>query len=295
MAASNWDPAIPEIPAKIISGVRVPHYYDLEWIEKMKNLKLRPDDIWVVSYPKCGTHWVMHIVRLILNRGKDDGKNIAEAVLWIESMHEGPPFHLQVNIDELSSPRAFKSHFSYEVMPCGLPSQNPGKYIYVSRNPKDVAVSYWHHDRGYPHNPLLDWNQFFELFIQGKMKFGDYFDHILSWWAHKDDDNVLFLKYEDMKKDLPTAVASIAKFMGQDISQDLVDEIAHRSTFANMKKDSSADCKWVDKSRRPKEAGFLRKGEVGDWKNYFTPEQEARLDAVYKMRMKGTGLDFDFN
>lgn len=164
MATSSWDPAIPEIPAKIIKGIHVPPYYDLEWVEKMKDLKLRPNDIWVVSYPKCGTHWVMHIVRLILNHGKEDGKNIAEAVLWIESMHEGPPFHLKVNIDELPSPRAFKSHFSYEMMPCGLPSMAPGKYIYISRNPKDVAVSYWHHDQGYPHNPLLEWSQYFELF-----------------------------------------------------------------------------------------------------------------------------------
>lgn len=77
----------------------------------MKTLKLLPDDIWVVSYPKSGTHWVMHIVRLILNCGKDDGKNITEAVVWIESMHEGPPFQLQMNINELTSPRAFKSHF----------------------------------------------------------------------------------------------------------------------------------------------------------------------------------------
>ena len=32
------------------------------------------------------------------------------------------------------------------------------------------------------------------------VKYGDYFDHVLSWWAHKDDKNVLFIKYEDIKK-----------------------------------------------------------------------------------------------
>ena len=25
-------------------------------------------------------------------------------------------------------------------------------------------------------------------------------DHILGWWKHKDDPNVLFLKYEDLHK-----------------------------------------------------------------------------------------------
>ena len=145
--------------------------------------------------------------------------------------------------------------------------------------------------------PTVEWCQHFEQFIEGLLRYGDYFDHVLGWWAHKDDDNVLFLKYEEMKKDLPAAVARMAKFMGQDISasQELVDEIAHRTTFSNMKKDSSANCEWMDKERRSEESRFLRKGEVGDWKNYFTPEQEARLNSVYEKRMKGTGLDFDYS
>ena len=289
------DPEIPELPAVIVKGVKVPHYFDVDWVARMKDtVKLRPDDTWVVTYPKCGTTWTMQIVRLILNRGKDDGKNVMAAVPWIEAMHKDPPFNWYVDVDELPSPRAFKSHFSYELMPCGQPCNIPGKYIYVARNPKDVAVSFYHHDRGFDYNPDIEWSQHFELFMQGNVHYGDYFDHVLGWWAHKDDDNVLFLKYEDMKKDLPAAVARMAKFMGQDISQELVDEIAHRTTFSNMKKDSSSNCEWMDQVRKPNEAGFLRKGEVGDWKNYFTPEQEARLNAVYEKRMKGTGLDFDF-
>ena len=58
---------------------------------------------------------------------------------------------------------------------------------------------------------------------------------------------MLILKYEDMKQDLPSTVDTIAKFIGQDISKELVDEIAHRTTFENMKKDSSANYEWVKK------------------------------------------------
>ena len=148
--SASWDlAAIPEIPAKIIGGIRVPHFYDLETVEKLKNLKVRGDDIWIVTYPKCGTHWTMQIVRLILNGGKDSGKNIMETVLWLESFNKDSPYNDDVSIDELPSPRAFKSHFLYDMMPCGSPSTAPGKYIYISRNPKDVAVSYYHHDRGW--------------------------------------------------------------------------------------------------------------------------------------------------
>ena len=36
---------------------------------------------------------------------------------------------------------------------------------------------------------------------------------------------------------------------------------------------------------------YLHKGEVGGWKDYFTPEQTAQLDAVYQARLKAVGLE----
>ena len=50
------------------SGLSVPAFLDDEWIKHMKDeVKPRPDDIWVVSYPKSGTTWTQQIVRLIIN------------------------------------------------------------------------------------------------------------------------------------------------------------------------------------------------------------------------------------
>ena len=126
----------------------------------------------------------------------------------------------------------------------------------------------------------MEWEDYIEQFLQGEVPYGKYFDHVLSWWAHKDDDNVLILKYEDVKKDLPSTVATIAKSIGQDISKELVEEIAHKTTFENMKKDSSANCEWMHDSHWTDLNPYLRKGEVGGWKDYFTPEQVARLDSV---------------
>ena len=62
------------------------------------DIQLRPDDVWVVSYPKSGSTWTTQIVRLILNRGKDDGKNVMAAVPWIEAMHKDPPFNWYVDV-----------------------------------------------------------------------------------------------------------------------------------------------------------------------------------------------------
>jgi hypothetical protein len=41
------------------------------------------------------------------------------------------------------------------------------------------------------------------------------------------------------------------------------------------------------------ELRFIRKGEVGDWKNYMTPEMAARFDTWIEENTRGTGLSFN--
>ena len=279
---------------KLDCGLSVPIILDLDWVKSMKDaVKLRPDDVWIVTYPKSGITWTQQIVRLIINRGENDEKNLTDAVPWVEAFNTMFPGYERINLDEMASPRAFKSHFPYDQMPCGPPNATLGKYIYVVRNPKDVFVSYFIHASSFQAIPQQECDVYFEQFLQGEVSYGSYFDHVLSWWAHKDDNNVLILKYEDMKKDLPSAVATIAKFIGQDISKELVDEIAYRTTFDNMKKDSSANCDWMISAYRNNLNPYMRKGEVGGWKDYITSEQAAMLDSIYEKRLKAVGIDFE--
>lgn len=44
----------------------------------------------------------------------------------------------------------------------------------------------------------------------------------------------------------------------------------------------------------PKGLKLLRKGEVGDWKNYFTPELNKRFEEEVLDKLRGTGIEFDF-
>ena len=181
----------------------------------------------------------------------------------------------------------------YELMPCGVPSSTPCKYIYVSRNPKDVAVSFFFHYQRIHELPgaEIDWSLFLCNFHHGNVWFGDFFDHVLSWWAHRHDSKVLFLTFEDMKKDLPSAVARIARFIGVDISDEIISKIAEKTSFSAMKSNDTANYSWSQTSGK---ADFMRKGEVGDWVNYFTPEQSAEMDRVCSERLQGTGLEFIF-
>ena len=107
-----------------------------------------------------------------------------------------------------------------------------------------------------------------------------------------DADNILFLKYEDMKKDLPKTVETIASFIGYKLEPQVVDSIAQQCTFQSMKENPSTN--YFRPERHENAEEFFRKGSVGDWKHYFTEEQNERFDKEYDRRMHGIGLEFDF-
>jgi len=215
---------------------------------------------------------------------------IVDSVPWLESSS------VELKLaNEMPSPRAFKSHSPYRMMAGGPPHTTPAKYIYVVRNPKDIAVSMYHHVKGIEMFQYSGtWHHFFQLFISGNVECGLWFDHVLEWWKHRDAENILFLKYEDMKKDHRGAVKKIAKFIGCDLKEEIVDKIVEQSTFESMKNNPATNYQQSKIKRKPSAKKFMRKGMVGDWMNYFTPEQTAEFDAVYSEKMDSSGLHFDF-
>lgn len=261
--------------------------YSFVKVDHLRGLQLYPDDVWVVTYPKCGTTWTQQIVKLVRNKGEGDGLNISESIPWLEGRY---PYEKPIEFDKIPRPRAFKSHFPYDIFPCGLPHTTPCKYIYVMRNPKDVFVSYYHHMKTANIHDLK-FDEFWRKFTTGTVGFGDYFDHLLSWLPHRDNKRILFLKFEDMKEDLLKAVRDIAEFLEVDLSEDVIHKIALETSFDRMKKDDKANMSYVKKF----EGQFMRKGEVGDWKNFLTDDQSAEMDAICAARLKNTGLEFRYD
>ena len=179
----------PHVTLHTVNGLLVPDFVTQENVDKLKDLELYPDDVWVVANPKSGTTWTQQIVRLIRNNGVQDDVRISTAVPWPESSL------YPVKMEDLTRPRAFVSHFPYDLFPCGPPHTTPCKYIYVARNPKYVSVSsYFQAELLVFHG--IEWDAFWKKYMAGDLYYGNHFDHLLSWLPHKDDKNVLFLTYE---------------------------------------------------------------------------------------------------
>ena len=68
-------------------GMRLPDGISAEKIKDIvQKFSIRPNDVFVATYPKCGTTWMQQIVKLVWNNGIEDGRDIDEALPWIESM-----------------------------------------------------------------------------------------------------------------------------------------------------------------------------------------------------------------
>ena len=281
----------------VLDGVKVPKLGQERW-QQLKNLPLREDDVFIVTYPKSGTTWAQQIVRLLRNGGREDDQRLDLAVPWIEVLGsfwsaETDP---HVDLDRLLPPRSFKSHLPYALVPGGLPHTTCAKYIYIARNPKDVCVSFWmQNKRKIDPHVRLPWEQFFDAFVDGSVNYGSWFDHVLEWWKHKNEKNILFLMYEDMKKDPQRNIQAIAELIGVDgVVGELLEEIVTKSSFSSMSENPTTNFRWEVGVKFSHEGAFMRKGVVGDWKNYFSSMQSNELDRLYEEKIRGNGLEFDF-
>ncbi|KAM3616950.1 uncharacterized protein V6R79_000245 [Siganus canaliculatus] len=233
-------------------GVSMTHYLTDTW-EKVQNFQARPDDIPVVTYPKAGYDMVMNLT---------------------------------------TSPRLIKTHFPVQFMPKSFWEQNC-KMIYVGRNAKDNAVSFYHFDRMNMAEPEPgEWSSYLQRFMEGKVIYGSWFDHVNRWWKKKQTySNIHYMFYEDMIEDTRREIDKLCSFLGLSPSVKERQRITAGVQFDNMKNDvanKQSTMKFMDFKVSP----FMRKGKVGDWKNHFIVAQNEKFDEDYERHMKDPTLKF---
>ncbi|XP_076367514.1 sulfotransferase 1C2-like [Tachypleus tridentatus] len=303
---------------QLVDGFRIAKAFSPDTFRKALSYKPRNDDIFIVTFPKCGTTWTQHIVINILKRGIPPET--------YEEFQKLSPF-LEITgpglVETMPRPGAIKTHLPFSLQPYSPQA----KYIYVARNPFDCCVSFYHHTKEFPFYqfPEGTFDEYFEIFINGQTDFGDYFDHLLSWYEHRNDPNVLFLVYENMKADTQAAVLKIAKFLNQEYERilleddNLMERIIRQTNVENMKNSVNKNfgnffglnpnddqindpnlpegLKYILKFMKniefnPKsEIKIVRKGIVGDWKEHFSPAQSQQLMAKFCQKIQGTDID----
>lgn len=248
----------------------------------------RPTDIYLVSSPKSGTTWLKALLFSIINRNLYD---FSTHPLLTTSVHDVVPF-MELDLfkntpiadpDILPSPRIFATHIPFTSLPDSIKNSSC-PIVYISRNPKDVLVSSWQFvNKVKPKDlPPLLLEEAFEMFSEGISPYGLFWDQVLGYWKASLElpEKILFLKYEDIKKEPLLNIKRVAGFVGrpfclQEEENGTVQEILKLCNFDNMK-NLEVNKNGLYRVRKTKNDVFFREGKVGDWKNYLTNEMAER-------------------
>ncbi|XP_077524201.1 sulfotransferase ssu-1-like [Amblyomma americanum] len=295
-----------------VEGVWVNKTFHDDILRSAINYKPHPGDIFVAAYPKCGTTWTQFLALSILHRGEPP-KTPMEFLL-------ASPF-LEVMgaeaAEKMVRPGPIKTHLPFHK----VPFSSEAKYIYATRNPYDVCVSFYYQVVGFTPKSVEDvsFGRFNELFISGRLNFGDYFDHLLSWYEHRDLPNILCFTFEDMRNDTTSWTLKVADFLGKQYGSELrkdpalLHKVVSASSKENVNQVFSGERPFLKKlwclppekaikslevqrkfvaelPEMHEQKKFVRKGVVGDWKTHFTPDQIEKTKAWISEKTRGSDV-----
>ncbi|CAL1268771.1 unnamed protein product [Larinioides sclopetarius] len=218
---------------KEIDGFRIPVAFSEEAYRSALAYQPRPDDLFIVTYPKCGTTWVQNLVACIFREGKPFSSGL-------ELFMQAPFLELTgaEGAEKMKRPGSIKVHLPFE----RTPYSPEAKYIFVARNPK----------RKLEKDPELLQN------VIRHSSFG-----FMNEYLDKHLNEMLTLPKEQIRNnpDIPSGLKAVLLWIPDDILK-----------------------------RNKKPTSLIRKGIIGDWRNYFSPTQSTRMDQKLKEKFAGTGL-----
>ncbi|CAG5133377.1 unnamed protein product [Candidula unifasciata] len=257
---------LPDFPREAIAG--------------MDTFEARHDDVIVCAYPKSGTHWVWEMVRFLLA-----GTTDLPVIEKDEAMME---FKLPQELENLPSPRPLNTHYHFELLPEDI-LRKQCKVIYVTRDPRDVAVSYFNH-----HTKLVQyyqyngqWPDYFRLFLSGQVDYESWFTYTKGWERGIQEHPELpvhITSYEELQADTFGGLKKLANFLGVEVDETFLIQVVKKCSFEVMGATKGAQ-EVFDESSSPI---MYRKGKVGDWKNWFTVAQSEQFDDVFEREMVGS-------
>merc|ERR1712151_799326 len=113
-----------------------------------------------------------------------------------------------------------------------------------------------------------EWDQFVPLFLAGKVSHNSFWDWHRDWWVAKEKypDNILWLFFEDMKKDPAKEIRRVADFLGLERTDEEILKVTERTSFSSMKAESKKRNDTANKKEH------FRSGKSGGWSSFMSPE-----------------------
>ena len=251
---------------------------------------IRPDDVFVVTPPKCGTTWMQTIIALLLSGDPEVDTELSVKMPWVDirirEMDE-----VAARLDAMSHRRSMKSHTPMD----GLPLDDHAHYICVFRHPLDAHFSYRKHVRNLPLPWFNHWypeedpdGVAFRRFLDGgpegfdtdAMPLAHILRHYSAAKALADKPNVTLFHYADMKRDLPGTFAQLGDLLDTPHPSDIMAQLVAAAMFDNMKAHADRFAPSGGKGFFKSDSAFFDSGSNGKWHGHLSTAELAAYDAI---------------
>ncbi|XP_073839453.1 sulfotransferase 1 family member D1-like [Musca autumnalis] len=252
-------------------------------LPEILNYEVRPDDVFVVTFMKCGTTWMQETAWLLINN-LDYEKSKQFAVLDRSPFLEdhGIVFGARNAVEyshSLPSPRLLKSHMPASLLPLQL-WERKQKTIYVARNCKDVVVSSYHFMKKLGLWSGDNMEDYVNDFINNELNYTSYWNHIVDFWKMRNEPHIFFVTYEEMKKDLASVIQRLCTFLERpQLTAEEMERTLDHLSFDKMRSYEKMTNDLKEKiPKATEDFQFLRRGIVGSFKDELTPELREKID-----------------
>ncbi|WP_194165663.1 sulfotransferase domain-containing protein [Oceanobacillus sp. CFH 90083] len=232
------------------------------------------DDICLVAYPKSGNNFLLFLVAKLLYRKNIDWATKGEMIQNV----------LSEPIENLPSPHLVWSHESY--------SPAYPKVIYLVRDPRDIAISYYYHHLKYT-GEKMPFDAFFHKWMEGDIWPGKWDTNVTGWLDNQEKvkNGFLLIKYEDLLQNTSKEAYRITSFLNVNRTEKEINEAVNWASFDNMKAMEKkqklhldGESEFVDRN-----IPFLRKGQANKWKSILTEDQQKQINQTFDKTLSRLG------
>jgi Sulfotransferase domain len=224
---------------------------------------LRPNDVFIASYPRSGSTWLRFLLFELVTR-ESAGFDQVNEVLADVGRHGPAPALVP------GGGRIIKTHEAYRT--------EYRKAVYLVRDPRDVALSEYAYELANRRIPA-GFEDYLALFLKGKANgYGRWHAHVDSWLDSPiaRQGRLLALKFEDLRRDTPGILAQVAGFLGVQADAKAIDGAIANNSVQRMqaKEDRSPQLPGATGEQQR----FIRSGSVGGWRQKLTADQARRIE-----------------